>query len=391
MTKKSFDELWPIPYPEVVVVTGPFGSGKSTFALSTGAAMNRTLVVDFEKSQSLFAKQLGFDYWDVPAIMQAARKDGYTPIDIFLEVDKRLSAVEPGKYDVLVLDNASVYEDGVAAYVEKFSMKFGLSANQLERSGGLKWGAVKNHYQARLLDYGSRFKIIFIIVHLRDKWSGNSIVKDEFGKPVQEPKGKETLELLSSLFVWLNPGPGGVPSANVLKCRVDRKVFVDDPDEPPADIPDYVIKRLNGEPGLVTVPVLPLRLPKATWPAIREYMRHPADLVNPKEGEVPSKKEMTEDDRLRLRSIISQNEAATAEANALKERKAQEQAEKDGKTKLVKELEKVFPKSESQSTAAQIGAAMEALGLTYSVAKHAEIKSALTAYAASKQTAEATA
>jgi hypothetical protein len=115
--------------------------------------------------------------------------------------------------------------------------------------------------------------MIFIVVHLRDKWAGNSVVKDAFGKPVQEPRGKETLEQLSSLFVWLEAGPGGVPSGKVLKCRIDRKVYVEDPDNPPEGIAADLVAALKGEPGMVTTPVLPLRLPKATWPEIREYMR----------------------------------------------------------------------------------------------------------------------
>ena len=124
--------------------------------------------------------------------------------------------------------------------------------------------------------------------------------------------------MLSSLFVWLEHGPGGKPSAKVLKCRIDRKVYVEDPEDPPLDVPEYVLEGLNGDPGIVTVPVLPLRLPQCTWPAIREYMRHPADLRNPKPGERPSDKELSEDDRLKLRSIIAQNEAAVAATEKLK-------------------------------------------------------------------------
>jgi hypothetical protein len=160
--------------------------------------------------------------------------------------------------------------------------------------------------------------MIFIVVHLRDKWVGNTVLKDAFGKPVQEPKGKETLEMLSSLFLWLEIGPGGVPAARVLKCRMDRKVFVSDPANPSADIPERYLKELNGEPGLVSVPILPLRLPKATWPAIREYMRHPADLAHPKAGEMPTDAQLSEDDRLKLRAIISTSEAEKAAVDKLK-------------------------------------------------------------------------
>ena len=47
----TFDDLWPLPIPKVTVVTGPYGCGKSTFALGSGAEMEEHLVVDFEKSR----------------------------------------------------------------------------------------------------------------------------------------------------------------------------------------------------------------------------------------------------------------------------------------------------------------------------------------------------
>ena len=308
----TFDELWPLPIPKVTVVTGPYGCGKSTFALGSGAEMEEHLVVDFEKSQEGYSKQLPFTYVDVGSVMNAKYPNGYAPADLYSEVVPMIDAVPVGKYRILVLDNASPLEDAHAGQVDKFPTKYGLSPNQLEKSGGLKWGAIKNLYFQNIVRWSSKFDMIFIIVQLRDKYSGNSVVKDEYGKAVQEPKGKETLEMLSSLFVWLTPGPGGVPSANVLKCRIDKKIYVPDPENAP-DIPKEYLAQLEGEPGLVSIPVLPLRLPKCTWPAIRKYMKNPANLFSPLPGEVPSKKEMSEDDRLKLRSLISQNEASIAE------------------------------------------------------------------------------
>lgn len=317
---KTFDDLWPLPPPETTIVTGPYGCGKSTFTLGTGATPERTLVVDFEKSQSAFAKQLpGLTYVDMQAIMAEKYPKGYKMIDLFFvtvaQIDERL---RPGLFDVLVLDNASPLEDAIVAYVEKNPMEFGHTPAQYNNMSGLKWGDVKTKYAQLLTRWGSVAKMIFIVVHLRDKWVGNTIQKDAYGKPVQEPKGKETLDQLSSMFIWLEHGPKGIPSGKVLKCRVDRKVFVADPENPPEGIPADYLTELNGEPGIVSIPVLPLRLPKATWPAIREYMRHPADLTNPKPGEALTVKEMSDDDRLKLRAIISHNESEIANVERMK-------------------------------------------------------------------------
>lgn len=316
---KTFSELWPLPAPEIVVVTGPYGCGKSTFTLGTGASPDRTLVVDFEKSQTAFADQLGFPYVDMQAELGKQYPTGYKMIDLYNHTIKTIDAkLQPGKFDVLVLDNASPLEDGHLAYVEKNPQEFGHSLNQYNSMSGLKWGDVKTKYSQNLTRWGSLVKIIFIVVHLRDKWVGNTIQKDAYGKPIQEPKGKETLDQLSSLFVWLEHGPKGIPAGKVLKCRIDRKIFIADPANPPAGVPIDYVSELNGEPGVVSVPVLPLRLPKCQWSSIREYMRKPADLTNPAPGESLTEKELNDDERLKLRAIISHNESEVANIEKMK-------------------------------------------------------------------------
>jgi hypothetical protein len=47
-------------------------------------------------------------------------------------------------------------------------------------------------------------------------------------------------------------------------------------------------------------------------------MRHPADLANPKPGELPNDAQLSEDDCLKLRAIISFNEAEKAQVEKLK-------------------------------------------------------------------------
>lgn len=374
----AWDALWPLKiWPPIVVITGGIGTGKSTLALSTGAPPERTLTIDYEKSQEAFAAQLpGLRYVDMNQRLTGAGRE-YIPLNIYTETLTVLKDVQPGQYDVLILDNASDLEDGHAAYADKNPAAIGLSANQMGRSGGLRWGAIKKLYQHNLSSWSSKFKMVVIIVHLRDKWSGDSVVKDAFGKAVQEPKGKDTLELLSSLFLWLEPGSGGIPSANVVKCRIDKKVYVEDPDNPPEGLSLDAVKALNGEPGLLTIPVLPLRLPKATWTAIREYMRHPADLFNPAQGESVSAKALGEDDRLKLRALISQNDATAATANAGKAEqdaaRAAEAALAAAKTKLAAEAVKLGLKTDQgRMDVAAVQAILEPAGFWPFQADHLE-------------------
>lgn len=290
----NFLSLWPLPVPEVVVVTGAPGAGKTTFAQTTGAVPQRTVIVDFEKSAVADAQMLPFKYLDVQAELSRLHPNGYGLLQLYSFVVSYLDNLPPGEQDVIVLDNASPLEDAIAAYVEAHPEPFGFSPKQFQLMSGLKWGAVKNLYAQLLTRWVSKAKMIFVIVHLRDKFINNVPVKDPITQQImQEPKGKDTLEQLASLFLWLEPGLGGVPAARVLKSRIAKKVWKDTPN-----------------PHLEVIPVLPERLPVCTWAAIRDYMRNPADRLNPKPEERVSQRELSDDERLILKARLAETELA---------------------------------------------------------------------------------
>jgi len=314
MSDDPFLKLWPMMPPQITITTGEIGNGKSTFTQNTGASPDRTCVLDFEKSQKGDDDQLHFGmYTDVQAEMTAKYPNGFTRLQLYDYFVAKSNEVPAGKFDVIVLDNASILEDAITAKVETNPKEFGLSPNQITDGGGLKWGAVKDLYGYHLNRLASKCKMVFVVVHLRDKWNGKKPMLDEYGKVVREPKGKDTLEQLSSLFVWVTTGTGGVPWAKVIKARMARKIWVADPANPPEGVtPEMVAGQLNGEPGNIIVQVLPPRLPKCTWPAIREYMRNPVGFRELRRDEVLSRQEMSDDDRLKLRALAAQNEADAA-------------------------------------------------------------------------------
>jgi energy-coupling factor transporter ATP-binding protein EcfA2 len=382
MKPKTFADLWPLPYPEIVIVTGPYGCGKSTFAQGTGALPARTCVIDMEKSATGDAKQIPFGkYLDVQAEMLKLHPKGFTALDLHDYLISQFNEIPQDGFDVIILDNATPLEEALTAKVDKSPQSFGLTANQMEYAAGLKWGAVKTYEGNVLASLASKAKMLIIIMQLRDKWAGKKPVLDEFGQPVKEAKGKETLDMFSSLFLSLDFGPEGIPSALVLKSRISRKVYIEDPKNPPDGItPEMVKKKLNGEPGLITISILPMRIPRCTWAAIRSYMTNPANLLEPAPGEKPEKKDLTEDDRLRLRAIV-----ATAQKDLLEEEKEREQRETAkkidvGKKRLISELiPKYFRTNQLMVDA------LHELELTYTLEEHNSIRDKLIALSNSKK------
>lgn len=310
------NKRWALPWPEIVTVSGKIGSGKTSLATNVGVPYELIANVDLEKSSTSQAKQMNFgEYVDVQAAMSSSHPKGYTDIELYNFLVKAIDDIPAGKFDILILDNASPLEGAIASFVEKNPGNFGLSANQIARSGGLKWGAVKDYYAQLITRWASKFKMMFIITQLRTKWDGNNVAKDQRGRTITEPKGLETLEMLSSLALTMDIGRGGVPSALVRKCRISRVVWVADPENPPPGVPQSALDELYGEPGPVVIPHLPPRLPKATWPAIRYYMKFPADFSNLRpEEQIPPEQPINEADMLYMRYLISENEKSSNEA-----------------------------------------------------------------------------
>jgi hypothetical protein len=286
---------------EVFGATGEYQSGKTLLGLSIApgvhpaghpfAGQPRTLYLDHEKSGGTYGGT-GCRRIDVPAEMLAAGKD-YTPINVYLFMLEKCNEAKPGQYDVLVVDPVTDVEGGLVAYVRKNCGLFGLTEKQLERAGGLLWGAVKDAWKGDLLKISAKFKCFFFTSHLRDVWAGNV----NTGK--REPKGKDTLFELASLYVWLERKPDAegrvpaVPSAIVLKQRL-ADTMMDDAG------------------NLSIVNLLPPRLPICTAQTIRQYIASPPDYSKLKEGERIVDEKPTEVDMERLRLARAEAERDTA-------------------------------------------------------------------------------
>lgn len=285
---------------EVFGATGAYQSGKTILGLSIApgahpaghpfAGRPRTLYLDFEKSGATYGGA-GCRRIDVHAEMTKIHKGKYGADEVYSWfTNVIIGQLPPGQFDVVIADPITDVESGLCNYVRKHPEQFGYTAAQFARAGGLFWGAVKDCWKMVLLQLTSKVQTFFFTSHLRQVWDGDRPVR---GK--QEPKGKETLMELASLYIWLDRSPDekgivpDVPSATVVKQRLADTI-------------------LTADKGLQIVPLLPPRIPKATIEAIRKYISSPPDYKKLKTGERVIEKPWTDEEK-------AQVALATAEAN----------------------------------------------------------------------------
>jgi len=290
---------------EVFGATGAYKSGKTLLGLSIApgahpeghpfAGKARTLYLDFEKSGGTYGGT-GCQRIDVPLKMLELKGSTYRPIDVFMWfLDVVTTKLKPGQFDVIACDPITDIESGLTDYVKTNCEQFGLTKNQVAKAGGLLWGAVKDYWKQVLLKLSTRCQTFFFTSHLRQVWEGDTPVRGKM-----EPKGKDTLMELSSLYLWLEREPDkegkvpAVPSAIVLKERLADTTVTED--------------------GLLKiVHLMPPRLPVATVVAIREYIANPPDYAKLKPAERVVEKELSEEEKLRYQLSIAEAEKAATE------------------------------------------------------------------------------
>ncbi len=280
--------LWPKPIP-VIGLTGEYASGKTLFAL-TIAPGRRTRVYDLEKSSASY-EDLGCDRIDVPdKMLEITNGKGASPEQTFLWWRDHVRTIEPGQFDVIVLDPVSEIEQGLYDFVSNNPGLFNKTKAQYLKSSAMIWGDVKDYWKRILSELAARCQTFAFIAHLKSVWVDN--------KPTNKkaPKGKSTLEELASLYLWMERKPNArgevpaVPSAVVKKGRL-------------------LHTRIDPETGEIRmVPALPPRLPVATPAAIRRYMLTPPDPEKLKPEELAPEEKLSEEDMLELRARVAEAE-----------------------------------------------------------------------------------
>ena len=312
-------KLWPMtPWGspmeiEVFGATGEFNTGKTLLGLSIAPGVHppghkfegkpRTLYLDLEKSGKTYGGTGCFRV-DVPARLAEVHGANYTAKQVAEWFNALPSKLQPGQFDCIVVDPVNDIESGEVDIVRSNPAAHGYTANQFANSVGLLMAAMKAHWKKLLMSYSNICQCFFFTTHLRDEFKG--------GRPSgkREPRGKETLSELASLYLWLERIPddkGAVsdkPSAIVLKQRL-------------ADT------RMNAAGELEIVNLMPPRIPIATVQEIRRYIANPPDYQKLAAGERVIEKQVTEVEmqQLRLATAEAQAVAAVNQANLIDRQK----------------------------------------------------------------------
>lgn len=300
--------LWGDQKIEVIVGTGEFGVGKTTFGVLICPGPE-TLVCDNEGSSSNYQASVGFVHLDMAVELSKKHPKGYTDIDRYLWFrDDFFRLVQTRQYRVAMVDPFSEIEAGLCKFVEKNCTQYGLTPAQVQKSPGLFYAAVKAQLKNDLDRMRPYVETIYLVVHMRDEWK-NGV---RTGK--REPKGKETLFELASLFLEFQPGkdakgnPCKAPAAVVLKSRLSRMQLTEDGD-------------------MDVLPILPPRVPKATPAEIRKYIAAPPDYSKLRPEERIKEREMTDEEKLRLQATIAESQQRTAEAELARQQTVERQLE----------------------------------------------------------------
>jgi hypothetical protein len=297
----TFDKLWPFNPPGFVHVTGPRGVGKTTFAIDTGADPKYMCVLDGEASAKDYNRQLGFgEYHDLIEETFTDYGMACTDTQFFLHCQSILDSLPSDKFDVLIFDNLLRFENGLVTYVNEHHADFGISKGQMSGMPALIWGPIKSYYSNLVVSWLGKVKMFIVTTPIGEVWV--------HGKPsgTEKAKGKDVLEWLTSLRVWLRFRENSkVPAGLVLKDRVTSMQYVE------------------GE-GIIKKSVLPRRIDPCTWKQVRHYMANPANHEKPLPTEVPTADDwailngtLTKDKQLQLRVIELELQAeARAESQA---------------------------------------------------------------------------
>lgn len=255
-------------------VTGFRGRGKSTLAAHSEDP-DLIAFYDFDDGKGLsLHKQLKFGlYRDMVGEGTAQYGPVMTSEQVYNFFHKAITDLPSGRFTVLVIDNIDWLERGLAWEVGQRPAAYGVDpAKAKSGSWGGVWPGVNNLVSSYISAiHGKGIRLVIAVAHIKTAWSPS-------GTPIPnkyKPRGVDRWQQMSALTIALIPGAEPlIPVGIVYKQQLA--------------ITSYNRKTRKHE----TINPLPLRIPVCTFEAIRNYITSPADLSDPKAGEVPTEDEL---------------------------------------------------------------------------------------------------
>lgn len=264
----------PPDFNGLVMVTGFRGRGKTTFSLGADRGEN-ICMLDFESKGEALASQIKVGgYFPILDICADTHGFNFRPIQIFNATRTILEAMPSNRFTTLILDNAGWLQEGCLAEVKRSPVTYGIDPERaLKGNYGGAWPGV--NYILKSLFSIAQAKGVRVIVSTfqpRTAWNNGVPMLNKF--KITDLSVWHELSVLSLVLVPGLPKFMPAPSALVMKEQLAQMEW----DEETLEL--KVRRRL------------PTKLPKASFASIYNYLRNPADLLAPTEGEAATTDEL---------------------------------------------------------------------------------------------------
>ncbi len=260
-----------ILFPGIIHVTGEPDSGKTTFAIGCGAPADRIVFIDGDVKAGAIQNELSmsgqsfFQYINLVEIL-AGKKEN----EIFDIVMKIIDDLEKkkGKFDVIVFDNWTIFENVLEPYVEANPTKFRQKWSPMGVIKGAQMWQSSFDLEAQILDHMSKIaQLVILTTHLKPE------VRQQVKTGRSIPDCKKPLAQKTHLRIWLHLNPESPEPIGLVLKRIS--------------------KHENTQDGIKTINVLPRKLVPCTWEKIREYWNNPVGTRKPLPEETLDEYEMS--------------------------------------------------------------------------------------------------
>lgn len=255
----------------LAMVTGERDTGKTSFALSCGAAPEKMALFDHDLKSSEVVQQLlkakhPLKYYHNLVELRKSK----TELPFFSACMDLVNNIKDGELDALIWDNYTPFEDTFHPVVMSDPNKWRSTWSSMGAiKGAQQWDASFTLGEQVLDVLKKKAKLVFIIYHLKNFNLGG--VRTE--KLV--PAAKKVVPQKANFSVWLrvNEQGGGAPIGLILK-RLAK----------------YTIAESG---GMEITNVLPRKMVPCTWDEIRKYWDMPFGEAKPEKNQLPNAFELS--------------------------------------------------------------------------------------------------